>query len=73
MQPNGWGIDYPCLLSPYENVYHEVMFRSDTVSYTHLDVYKRQELFTFEATVLIHYPAICQRDTQAGVQVSQLA
>ena len=29
MQPNGWGIDYPCLLSPYENVYHEVMFRSD--------------------------------------------
>lgn len=29
VQPNGWGIDYPCLLSPYENVYHEVMFRSD--------------------------------------------
>ena len=30
VQPNGWGIDYPCLLSPYENVYHEVMFRRDT-------------------------------------------
>ena len=29
MQPNCWGIDYRCLLSPFENVYHEVMFRSD--------------------------------------------